>query len=153
MASAAPLLNGLYQLSNYQATLLHFTILEQKWQFRSPVGNCSSTAIGLSLCSRNASLLLTLLLKKSSVSFSFSCYFSFSLYKNCGFLLNSSSSSSGDIPAATAEDVDVAVQAARSALTRNKGKDWAFASGAVRAKYLRAIAAKVIAILSLPLFS
>ncbi|KAB2055572.1 hypothetical protein ERO13_A11G040800v2 [Gossypium hirsutum] len=49
----------------------------------------------------------------------------------------------GDIPAATAEDVDVAVQAARSALTRNKGKDWAFASGAVRAKYLRAIAAKI----------
>ncbi|KAA3475684.1 betaine aldehyde dehydrogenase 1, chloroplastic-like isoform X1 [Gossypium australe] len=49
----------------------------------------------------------------------------------------------GDIPAATAEDVDVAVQAARSALTRNKGKDWAFASGAVRAKYLRAIATKI----------
>ncbi|KAL4363625.1 hypothetical protein GQ457_04G035770 [Hibiscus cannabinus] len=49
----------------------------------------------------------------------------------------------GDIPAATAEDVDVAVEAARSALTRNKGKDWATASGAVRAKYLRAIAAKI----------
>ncbi|KAE8694004.1 Betaine aldehyde dehydrogenase [Hibiscus syriacus] len=48
----------------------------------------------------------------------------------------------GDIPAATAEDVDVAVEAARRALTRNKGKDWATASGAVRAKYLRAIAAK-----------
>lgn len=35
------------------------------------------------------------------------------------------------------------MEAARKALTRNKGKDWAKASGAVRAKYLRAIAAKV----------
>lgn len=35
------------------------------------------------------------------------------------------------------------MDAARRALTRNKGKDWASASGAVRAKYLRAIAAKV----------
>ncbi|XVE57069.1 hypothetical protein DITRI_Ditri04bG0062200 [Diplodiscus trichospermus] len=50
----------------------------------------------------------------------------------------------GDIPAATSEDVDVAVEAARRALARNKGKDWALASGAVRAKYLRAIAAKKI---------
>lgn len=33
--------------------------------------------------------------------------------------------------------------AARRALKRNKGKDWAAASGAHRAKYLRAIAAKV----------
>lgn len=49
----------------------------------------------------------------------------------------------GDIPAATTEDVEVAVNAARSAFSRNKGKDWAKASGAVRAKYLRAIAAKV----------
>ncbi|XWS48111.1 hypothetical protein CRYUN_Cryun13aG0044900 [Craigia yunnanensis] len=49
----------------------------------------------------------------------------------------------GDIPAATAEDVEAAVEAARRALARNKGKDWAFASGAVRAKYLRAIAAKI----------
>ncbi|XVF09213.1 hypothetical protein REPUB_Repub07fG0072700 [Reevesia pubescens] len=48
----------------------------------------------------------------------------------------------GDIPTATAEDVEVEVEAARRALARNKGKDWALASGAVRAKYLRAIAAK-----------
>lgn len=50
---------------------------------------------------------------------------------------------SGSIPAATAEDVELAVDAARKALARNKGKDWASASGALRAKYLRAIAAKV----------
>ncbi|KAI4376578.1 hypothetical protein MLD38_014324 [Melastoma candidum] len=49
----------------------------------------------------------------------------------------------GDIPAATAEDVDVAVASARNALIRNKGQEWASASGSVRAKYLRAIAAKV----------
>ncbi|WOL06645.1 betaine aldehyde dehydrogenase 2-like [Canna indica] len=49
----------------------------------------------------------------------------------------------GDIPAATAEDVDLAVDAARRALTRNKGRDWARAPGAVRAKYLRAIAAAI----------
>ncbi|XP_074580844.1 aminoaldehyde dehydrogenase ALDH10A8, chloroplastic-like [Curcuma longa] len=49
----------------------------------------------------------------------------------------------GDIPAATAEDVELAVEAARRALTRNKGKDWSRAPGAVRAKYLRAIAAKI----------
>ncbi|XVF50255.1 hypothetical protein PTKIN_Ptkin04bG0081400 [Pterospermum kingtungense] len=49
----------------------------------------------------------------------------------------------GDIPAATGEDVEVAVEAARRALARDKGKYWAFASGAVRAKYLRAIAAKI----------
>ncbi|CAK8563077.1 unnamed protein product [Lathyrus sativus] len=49
----------------------------------------------------------------------------------------------GDIPAATKEDVDAAVAAAKTALTRNKGADWATASGAVRARYLRAIAAKV----------
>lgn len=51
--------------------------------------------------------------------------------------------SSGDIPAATKEDVDVAVAAAKAALSRNKGADWASAPGAVRARYLRAIAAKV----------
>lgn len=49
----------------------------------------------------------------------------------------------GDIPAATAEDVELAVDAARQALSRNKGKDWSSASGAFRAKYLRAIAAKI----------
>ncbi|KAJ6801345.1 betaine aldehyde dehydrogenase 1, chloroplastic-like [Iris pallida] len=49
----------------------------------------------------------------------------------------------GDIPAATAEDVDLAVAAARRALYRNSGRDWARASGAARAKFLRAIAAKI----------
>ncbi|GMH21454.1 hypothetical protein Nepgr_023296 [Nepenthes gracilis] len=49
----------------------------------------------------------------------------------------------GDIPAATAEDVEFAVAAARRALARNRGRDWASASGAYRAKYLRAIAAKI----------
>jgi betaine-aldehyde dehydrogenase len=49
----------------------------------------------------------------------------------------------GDIPAATSEDVDIAVEVARRALSRNKGKDWSAASGAHRAKYLRAIAAKI----------
>ncbi|KAL7607246.1 hypothetical protein Lser_V15G17183 [Lactuca serriola] len=49
----------------------------------------------------------------------------------------------GDIPAATSEDVDIAVKAARKALKRNGGKEWATASGAHRAKYLRAIAAKI----------
>ncbi|XP_057417600.1 aminoaldehyde dehydrogenase 2, peroxisomal [Lotus japonicus] len=49
----------------------------------------------------------------------------------------------GDIPAATKEDVDLAVAAAKAALSRNNGADWAAASGAVRARYLRAIAAKV----------
>ncbi|KAJ0578282.1 putative betaine-aldehyde dehydrogenase [Helianthus annuus] len=48
-----------------------------------------------------------------------------------------------DIPAAIAEDVDIVVEAARKALKRNGGKDWASASGAHRAKYLRAIASKV----------
>ena len=52
----------------------------------------------------------------------------------------------GDIPAATSEDVELAVAAARRALSRNKGAEWASASGAVRAKYLRAIAAKVFAV-------
>lgn len=51
---------------------------------------------------------------------------------------------SGDIPAATAEDVNIAVEAARKAFSRNGGKDWASATGAHRAKYLRAIAAKVL---------
>ncbi|XP_076916185.1 betaine aldehyde dehydrogenase, chloroplastic-like [Bidens hawaiensis] len=50
----------------------------------------------------------------------------------------------GDIPAATAEDINIAVEAARKALKRNGGKDWASASGAHRAKYLRAIASKIL---------
>ncbi|CAN1317476.1 Aminoaldehyde dehydrogenase ALDH10A8, chloroplastic, partial [Linum perenne] len=50
----------------------------------------------------------------------------------------------GDIPAATAEDVELAVEAAQRAFNRNKGNDWSFASGALRAKYLRAIAAKIV---------
>lgn len=49
----------------------------------------------------------------------------------------------GKIPAATEEDVEIAVQAARAAFARNNGQDWSRASGAFRAKYLRAIAAKV----------
>nr|AIL24123.1 betaine aldehyde dehydrogenase 1 [Tamarix hispida] len=49
----------------------------------------------------------------------------------------------GDIPAATAEDVELAVAAARTAFKRNAGKDWASASGAHRAKYLRAISSKI----------
>ncbi|XP_020203480.1 betaine aldehyde dehydrogenase 1, chloroplastic [Cajanus cajan] len=49
----------------------------------------------------------------------------------------------GDIPAATKEDVDLAVAAAKHALSRNNGADWASASGSVRARYLRAIAAKI----------
>ncbi|CAN4099331.1 unnamed protein product [Withania somnifera] len=47
----------------------------------------------------------------------------------------------GDIPAATAEDVDIAVEAARRALARD---DWGSTTGSERAKYLRAIAAKVV---------
>lgn len=50
----------------------------------------------------------------------------------------------GTIPAATSEDVEIAVKAAREAFTRNKGKDWARTTGKYRAKYLRAIAAKVV---------
>ncbi|KAL7601410.1 hypothetical protein Lser_V15G21485 [Lactuca serriola] len=50
----------------------------------------------------------------------------------------------GDIPAATEEDVNVAVDAAHKALKRNGGKEWASASGAHRAKYLRAIASKIV---------
>uniref|UniRef100_A0A6N2LHD0 aminobutyraldehyde dehydrogenase n=1 Tax=Salix viminalis TaxID=40686 RepID=A0A6N2LHD0_SALVM len=49
----------------------------------------------------------------------------------------------GDIPAATAEDVEIAVEAARKAFSRNKGQDWPSTSGAYRAKYLRAIASKI----------
>ncbi|XP_016491800.2 betaine aldehyde dehydrogenase, chloroplastic-like isoform X2 [Nicotiana tabacum] len=45
----------------------------------------------------------------------------------------------GEIPAATEEDVDIAVEAARRALARD---DWGSTTGAQRAKYLRAIAAK-----------
>ncbi|MFS7939840.1 putative betaine-aldehyde dehydrogenase [Helianthus anomalus] len=50
---------------------------------------------------------------------------------------------SRDIPAATIEDVDIVVEAARKALKRNGGKDWVSASGAHRAQYLHAIASKV----------
>ena len=50
---------------------------------------------------------------------------------------------SGDIPAATGEDVELAVDAARRAFARNKEANWVNAPGVVRAKYLRAIAAKV----------
>ncbi|ONK58038.1 uncharacterized protein A4U43_C09F7300, partial [Asparagus officinalis] len=49
----------------------------------------------------------------------------------------------GDISAATEEDVNLAVEAARIALKRNGGKECARATGAFRAKYLRAIAAKI----------
>lgn len=49
----------------------------------------------------------------------------------------------GEIPSATVEDVEIAVKAARTAFTKNRGKYWARTSGAFRAKYLRAIAAKV----------
>jgi betaine-aldehyde dehydrogenase len=45
---------------------------------------------------------------------------------------------------ATAEYVEIAVDAAQRALARNKGRDWASASRAVRGKYLRAIAAKAL---------
>ncbi|KAL5076343.1 hypothetical protein RYX36_015327 [Vicia faba] len=49
----------------------------------------------------------------------------------------------GDIPAATKEDVDLAVDAAKRAISRNNGRDWSTASGSLRACYLRAIAAKI----------
>ncbi|CAN6248957.1 unnamed protein product [Urochloa humidicola] len=49
----------------------------------------------------------------------------------------------GDIPAATAEDVEIAVAAARDAFSRDGGRHWSRAPGAVRAKFLRAIAAKI----------
>lgn len=49
----------------------------------------------------------------------------------------------GSIPSATAEDVEIAVQAARAAFVKNSGKDWARTSGKYRATFLRAIAAKV----------
>ena len=48
-----------------------------------------------------------------------------------------------DIPAAISEDVELAVDAARRAFARNKEANWVNAPGVVRAKYLRAIAAKV----------
>ncbi|XP_022715391.1 betaine aldehyde dehydrogenase 2, mitochondrial-like [Durio zibethinus] len=38
------------------------------------------------------------------------------------------------IPAAIAEDVELTMAAAQRALSRNKGKDWASASGTIRAK-------------------
>ncbi|GAU33958.1 hypothetical protein TSUD_148790 [Trifolium subterraneum] len=40
----------------------------------------------------------------------------------------------GDIPAATKEDVDLAVDAAKRALSRNKGRDWSTASGSITEK-------------------
>ncbi|KAM0912000.1 hypothetical protein ACQ4PT_013094 [Festuca glaucescens] len=49
----------------------------------------------------------------------------------------------GDIPAATAKDVELAVAAARDAFTRDGGSAWSRASGAARAKYLNAIASKI----------
>uniref|UniRef100_A0A0D6R8L5 Aldehyde dehydrogenase domain-containing protein n=1 Tax=Araucaria cunninghamii TaxID=56994 RepID=A0A0D6R8L5_ARACU len=49
----------------------------------------------------------------------------------------------GEIPSATAEDVEVAVKAAHAAFARNRGHYWARTSGSFRAKYLRAIAAKI----------
>jgi hypothetical protein len=42
-----------------------------------------------------------------------------------------------------AEDVEIAVAAARDAFSRDGGRHWSRASGAVRANFLRAIAAKV----------
>ncbi|KAE8780881.1 UDP-D-glucuronate decarboxylase [Hordeum vulgare] len=50
----------------------------------------------------------------------------------------------GEIPAAISEDVDAAMAAAWAALKRNHDHDWSRAPGAVRAKYLRAIAANVL---------
>ncbi|GJP32329.1 hypothetical protein CLOM_g16910 [Closterium sp. NIES-68] len=50
----------------------------------------------------------------------------------------------GTIPAATAEDVDVAVQAARGAFRRNGGGDWPKTTGSYRAQFLKAIAAQVV---------
>jgi len=49
----------------------------------------------------------------------------------------------GSIPAATKADVDAAVAAAKDAFYRNNGQDWPKLTGAKRAVYLRAIAAKV----------
>lgn len=49
----------------------------------------------------------------------------------------------GDIPAGTAEDVEIAVAAARDAFSRDGGRHWSRAPGAVRANFLRAIAAKI----------
>lgn len=49
----------------------------------------------------------------------------------------------GDIPAATAEDVELAVAAARDAFLRDSGSRWSRAPGAARGKYLKAIAAKI----------
>ena len=54
---------------------------------------------------------------------------------------------SGDIPAASAEDVEIAVEAARRAFS--KPDYWASTSGSCRAKFLRAIADKVFDFLSL----
>ncbi|KAJ9683562.1 hypothetical protein PVL29_019226 [Vitis rotundifolia] len=48
----------------------------------------------------------------------------------------------GDIPAASAEDVDIAVEAACRAFS--KPDSWASTSGSLRAKFLRAIADKIL---------
>lgn len=50
----------------------------------------------------------------------------------------------GDIPAATKEDIELAVDAAKTSISRNKGASWSTASASLRAGYLRAIAAKVL---------
>lgn len=55
----------------------------------------------------------------------------------------------GDIPGATAEDVNIAVEAARRALAG----EWGSTTGAQRAKYLRSIAAKVCFLKLIALFS
>eukprot|EP00271_Cylindrocystis_brebissonii_P021793 TRINITY_DN7_c0_g1_i1.p1 TRINITY_DN7_c0_g1~~TRINITY_DN7_c0_g1_i1.p1 ORF type:complete len:504 (-),score=113.26 TRINITY_DN7_c0_g1_i1:577-2088(-) len=50
----------------------------------------------------------------------------------------------GSLPAGKQADVDAAVAAARAAFQHNNGADWARATGAHRATYLRKIAAKVL---------
>ncbi|KAL4653598.1 hypothetical protein ACB092_01G316000 [Castanea dentata] len=50
----------------------------------------------------------------------------------------------GDIPAATAEDVEIAVDAARRAFSWNEGKYWASTSGPFRAKFLHAISSMIL---------
>lgn len=49
----------------------------------------------------------------------------------------------GSIPAASKEDVDLAVQAARAAFSRNRGRDWPRTTGAHRAGLLKAMAARI----------
>ncbi|KAM3761574.1 hypothetical protein ACB098_01G278400 [Castanea mollissima] len=50
----------------------------------------------------------------------------------------------GDIPAATAEDVEIAVDSARRAFSWNEGKYWASTSGPFRAKFLHAISSMIL---------